>query len=185
MKKHLFYSLFTVQFSLFISLASCTPQKTETQVTTETEEEPIEEVRNLLPYSHTDTLMQGSHMVIYTIISQPDDELPLVVDDDGTKFKDNRFSLEITKDEQTLFSRNFTKADFKSMLSKDFQDCGIMDGMRFNRAEDGKLYFNTCVSYPESDMSCPFILTIGPDGSYTITPNTEIEDDDVPPPPAL
>lgn len=178
MKKTLFYSL-------FIFLASCTQQKTETQVATQTEEETVEEVRSLFPFSHTDTLMQGSHIVIYTIASQPDEELPLVVDDDGTKFKDNRFSLEIIKDEKTLFSHNFTKADFRSLLSKEFQDHGIMDGMSFKRAEDGKLYFNTCVSYPESDMSCPFILTIGPDGSHTITPNTEIEDDDVPPPPAL
>ncbi|MBR4516678.1 MAG: DUF4738 domain-containing protein, partial [Bacteroidaceae bacterium] len=55
---------------------------------------------------------------------------------------------------------------------------GIMDGMSFNHAEEGKLYFNACVSFPESDMSCPFILTIGPDGSYTITPDTSFDEAD-------
>ena len=50
-----------------------------------------------------------------------------------------------------------------------FKKYGIIDGIRFNRAEEGKPYFNPCVSYPESDLSSPFLLTIGPDGSSTIT----------------
>ena len=169
---------------LVLSLFSCTPQKTEKQETVQPEQ-VVEEVRSMPNYDYTDSIKLGSHNVVYAITCQPDDELPVVVDEDGVKYKDNRYNLEITKDGKTLFSRSFTKADFRSMLSEDFQDYGIMDGMRFNHAEDGKLYFNTCVSYPESDMTCPFILTIGPDGSYTITPNTTIDEDDVPPPPAL
>ena len=86
------------------------------------------------------------------------------------------------KDGGKLFDRSFTKADFKSMLSEEFQQYGIMDGLRFNCAEDGKLLFNTCVSYPDSDMSCPFFLVIGPDGSYVITPDNTI-DEDLPPAP--
>ena len=100
-----------------------------------------------------------------------------MVDEDGTKYKDNRYNLLVTKDGQTLFQRSFTKADFKSQLSSDFQKYGIMDGLRFNHIEDGKLIFNTCVSFPDSDMSCPFILAIGPDGSYTISPDTSIDEE--------
>ena len=174
MKKHLYYSLFIFHFSLFI--ISCGQQKTETQETIQTEQ-PVEEIHSIPADSDSGTLMQGSHKVSYTISSQPAEELPIVVDEDGIKYKDNRYSLDITKDGGSLFSRSFTKADFKSMLSSDFQKYGIMDGLRFSHAEEGKLYFNTCVSYPESDMSCPFILTIGPDGSYTITPDTSIDED--------
>lgn len=182
MKKHLYYSLFTLQFSLIICHASCSPQKTEKQTETVQEEQVIDEVRSLPEYEFSDSLMQGSHIVVYTITSGPDEELPFVVDEDGVKYKDNRYKLFITKDGNTLFEHSFSKADFKSQLSEGFQKYGIMDGMRFNYAEEGKLYFNTCVSYPESDMSCPFILTIGPDGSYTITPDTTI-DEDFPPAP--
>lgn len=166
---------------LALSLFSCTPQKTETQETTQTEQ-ATEEVHSLNDYAYTDSLMQGKHKVLYTITSQPDDELPVVVDEDGVKYKDNRYKLHIVKDGQTLFDRSFTKADFKSMISSEFQKYGIMDGLRFNYAAEGKLYFNACVSYPDSDMSCPFILTIGPDGSYTITPDTSV-DEDCPPAP--
>lgn len=165
-----------------ILLFSCKKQKSETQEFIPTEQ-TVDEVHSLPDYAYTDSLMQGSHKVIYTITSRTDDELPLVVDEDGVRFKDIRYNLLITKDGQTLFERSFTKADFKSSISSDFQKYGIMGGLRFNHAEDGKLYFNTCVSYPDSDMSCPFILTIGPDGSYTITPDTTVNDDDDPPSP--
>lgn len=177
------FLIFSLSYSLIL-LSSCTPQKTEKQET-RTEEQRVEEVRSMPDYDYTDSIMLGSHKVVYAITSQPDDGLPVVVDEDGVKYKDNRYKLEVTKDGRPLFDRSFTKADFRSMLSEDFQEYGVMDGLRFNHAEDGKLYFNTCVSYPESDMTCPFILTIGPDGSYTITPNTDIDEDDVPPPPAL
>ena len=167
----LFYSL------LFIT--SCGPQKTESQDSSQTEQ-TADEVRSLSDYNYTDSLMQGSHKVVYTITRQPDDDLPTVIDEDGVKYKDNRFNLLIMKDGKKLFERSITKADFKSKLPDDFKKYGIIDGLRFNHAEEGKLYFNTCVSFPESDMTCPFLLTIGPDGSYTIAPDTNFgeEDDD-------
>lgn len=164
-----------------VFLASCNPQKTEQRGSDQTDQDN-DGVWELPNYTYTDSLMQGSHKVVFTITSQPDEQLPEVVDEDGVKFKDNRFQLLIMKDGKQLFNRSFTKADFKSQLSEDFQKFGIMDGLRFNHAEEGKLYFNTCVSFPDSDMSCPFLLTIGPDGSYTITPDTTFgeEDDEFP-----
>ena len=173
-------SLIFLFSSSLILLLSCTQQKTETQETSPIKEQPVDGIHSLPDYAYSDTLMQGGHKIIYTITSQPDDELPMVVDEDGMKYKDNRYKLLIMKDGQTLFNRSFTKADFRNSLSKDFQKYGIMDGLRFNHAEGGKLLFNTCVSYPDSDMSCPFILTIGPDGSYSITPDTTIDDEGLP-----
>ena len=155
---------------------SCGQQKAETQDTAQTEQ-TSDGIHRLPNYAYTDSLMQGSHKVIYSITSQADENLPEVVDEDGIKYKDNRFNLVITKDGKQFFSHSFTKADFKSQLSEDFQKYGIMDGLRFNHIEEGKLYFNTCVSFPDSDMSCPFILTVGPDGSFNLAPDTTIDDD--------
>lgn len=174
MKKSSLIILFSYSLIFF---TSCGPQKVEKQETDQTEQTG-DGIRRLPDYAYTDSLRQGSHKVVYTITSQPDEQLPEVVDEDGVKFKDNRFQLLIMKDGKQLFNRSFTKADFKSQLSEDFQKFGIMDGLRFNHAEEGKLYFNTCVSFPDSDMSCPFILTIGPDGSYTITPDTTFGEED-------
>ena len=160
-----------------VFLASCGPQKIEQEGSDQTDQDN-DGVWELPNYAYTDSLMQGSHKVVFIFSIQPDEELPEVVDEDGVKYRDNRFNLLIVKDGRTLFERSFTKADFKSQLKEDFQKYGIMDGMSFNHAEEGKLYFNACVSFPESDMSCPFILTIGPDGSYTITPDTSFDEAD-------
>ena len=178
MKKSSLIILFSYALIFF---TSCGPQKVEKQETDQTEQTG-DGIRRLPNYAYTDSLMQGSHKVVFTITSQPDEELPEVVDEDGVKYRDNRFNLLIVKDGRTLFEHSFTKADFKSQLPEEFQKFGIMDGLRFNHAEEGKLYFNTCVSFPDSDMSCPFLLTIGPDGSYTITPDTTFgeEDDEFP-----
>ena len=111
-------------------------------------------------------------------------KLQFEVDEDGTKYQESSWTLHVTRDGRTLFSRSLSKADFKSQLPEDFQKLGIMDGLRFHHIEEGKLYFSTCVSYPDSDMSYPFILTIGPDGSYTIEPDTTVDDDELPPTPA-
>ncbi|MBR3856961.1 MAG: DUF4738 domain-containing protein [Bacteroidaceae bacterium] len=174
MKKSSLIILFSYSLIFF---TSCGPQKIEQEGSDQTDQDN-DGVWELPNYAYTDSLMQGSHKVVYTITSQPDEQLPEVVDEDGVKFKDNRFQLLIMKDGKQLFNRSFTKADFKSQLSEDFQKFGIMDGLRFNHAEEGKLYFNTCVSFPDSDMSCPFLLTIGPDGSYTITPDTTFGEED-------
>lgn len=178
--KNLSY-IFIISF-LHYFIISCSPQKAETQDTAQTEQTD-EGIRCLSDYAYTDSLMQGSHKVVYTITGQADDELSVVTDEDGTQYKDNRWQLVITKDGRTLFNRSFSKADFKSQLPDDFKKYGIMDGLRFHHAEEGKLYFNTCVSFPDSDMSCPFVLTIGPDGSYTISPDTSFDEDGLPPTP--
>lgn len=174
------YLIFLLSSSLIL-FTSCRQQKTETREAVQTEQ-PTDEPYSLLAFKYTDSLMLGSHKIVYTIDSRPDDELPVVVDEDGAKYKDNRFTLVIIKDGAKFFNRSFTKADFKSQLGEDFQKYGIMDGMRFNHAKEGKLYFNTCVSFPESDMSCPFFLIVGPDGSYSIAPDTT-PDDNLPPEP--
>ena len=165
-----------------VFLASCGPQKIEQEGSDQTDQDN-DGVWELPNYAYTDSLIQGSHKVVYAITSEGDDELPIVVDEDGTKYRDNRWKLVITKDGKQLFNRSFTKADFKSQLPGDFQKYGLMDGLRFNHAEEGKLYFNTCVSFPDSDMSCPFFLIIGPDGSFRIEPNTTLDEDDLPPTP--
>lgn len=167
---------------VLLPLFSCTNNKKTDVQEIAPAEQLVHEVQSLPNYTYTDSLMQGSHKVVYTITSEADENLPEIVDEDGVKYKDNRFTLIITKDGETLFKRSFSKADFCNQLSKDFQKYSIMDGMRFSHAEEGKLYFNTCVSLPDSDMSCPFILAIGPDGSYTIEPDTSIDEDALPTP---
>ena len=166
-----------IPFAIMLLLASCGSKQAETQDTIQPEQN-TDEVRTLPDYAHIDSLTQGSHKLRYVIESESAEDLPDVVDEEGIKYKDKRFVLDIAKDGQKFFRHSFTKADFKSQLSEDFQKHGIMDGLCFNRTEDGKLYFN-----PDSDMSCPFFLIIGPDGSYAIAPDTSVDEEGLPPTP--
>lgn len=131
-------------------------------------------------YNLTDSVTLGSHLYVYTIHREADDSLKIVVDENGDKFVDNYYDLTIQKDGGTFFRRRFTKGSFGSQLDDNFRKNGILDGFRFMSAKEGQLTFGVCVSFPESDMSTPFVLTIGPDGSFTLEPDTapDIEEDD-------
>lgn len=166
---------------LLIAAASCGSKDTTAREPAG-QQQDIDEVRSLPPYNITDSLMQGSHKLVYTITGMPDDELPIVVDEDGMKYKDNRYTLVILKDGTPFFERSFTKADFKSQLTPDFVEYGIMDGLHLESSKEGMLRFYLCVTYPESDgMTSPFVLTIAPDGSYRIDADTSF-DEDIPAP---
>ena len=125
-------------------------------------------IRSLQVYDHKDTAKMGSHTFICSIHRAPDDSLAMVQDDLGDLYKDNFYQLKITKDGAPFFSHRYTKKDVTHLLNKSFIKYGILDGFRFVRAEGGNLYFGMCVSYPESDMFTPFMLTVDSAGGYTI-----------------
>ena len=161
-------------------LSSCenkTGQK-EGQYAANTEQQAS--VHRMKVYDLTDSVTLGSHLFVYTIHREADDSLKVVVDENGDKFVDNYYDLTILRDGANFFRRRFTKLSFGSQLDETFRKNGILDGFRFMTAKEGKLSFGVCVSFPESDMSEPFVLTIGPDGSFTLEPDTapDIEEED-------
>ena len=137
-------------------------------------------VHRMNDYDLTDSVTMGSHLFVYKIHREADDSLKVVVDENGDKFIDNYYDLTIHRDGTNFFRRRFTKLSFGSQLDETFRINGILDGFRFMSAKEGKLTFGVCVSFPESDMSEPFVLTIGPDGSFTLEPDTapDIEEED-------
>ena len=137
----------------------------EGQSTANTEQQASE--HRMKDYDLTDSVTLGSHLYVYTIHRQADDSLKVVVDENGDKFVDNYYDLTIVRGEYIC-------------CSLDIRKNGILDGFRFMSAKEGQLTFGVCVSFPESDMSTPFVLTIGSDGSFTLEPDTapDIEEDD-------
>jgi len=162
------------------ALYSCNDKRGQTdgQMQASTEQQASE--HRMKDYDLTDSVTLGSHLYVYTIHRKADDSLKVVIDENGDKFVDNYYDLTILKDGGTFFRRRFTKSSFVSQLDDNFRKNGILDGFRFMSAKEGQLTFGVCVSFPESDMSEPFVLTIGPDGSFTLEPDTapDIEEDD-------
>lgn len=170
---------------LFVSLSfaflfSCDGKQDKTGDEASVAVEQQAGIHRMNEYNLTDSVPVGSHVYVYTIHREADDSLKMVIDENGDKFVDNYYELSVTKDGQEFFSKRFTKAAFAAQLDDSFRQNGILDGFRFISDKEGKLLFGVCVSFPESDMSSPFVLTIGPDGSFIIEPDTtpDIEETD-------
>lgn len=173
MKKLFYLCLF---FPVFCSCVNNTEKKDGQNLIT-TEQLAVE--HRMKNYDLTDSVTMGNHLFVYSIHREADDSLKVVIDENGDKFVDNFYDLTIKRDGAGFFRRRFTKLSFGSQLDETFRKNGILDGFRFISAKEGKLTFGVCVSFPESDMSEPFLLTIGPDASFTLEPDTtpDIEED--------
>ena len=126
------------------------------------------QVQALREYHHEDTLRVGRHLYAYDILRQPCDSLPSVRDDMGEEYRDNTIRLKLRRDGEPYFVYTFTKQTFRSSLDPGFYAHSILDGLRFMREEPGKgLVFTFSVSYPNSDMSIPFSLTVADNGTYS------------------
>lgn len=160
-------------------LFSCKPKQAPEEPMQALQETPTKNVIRSIPsYEFSDTVKVGSHTYRYSIQREADKDLPIVTDDMGDRYYDNVYQLSISRDGTSYFSQRFTKNNFSDHLNRDFRKYAILDGFRFNRAEDGLLYFSVCVSYPESDMIAPFILTVASDGSSSIQKDDSLDGED-------
>ena len=130
-------------------------------------------------YQLTDSVRVGAHVYAYDIVRLASDSLPMVKDDMDDFYADNTIALSIRKDGNTYFQRTFTKATFASSISETDYAASILDGIRFVKAEAGQgLTFSFAVSYPESDMSILFLLTVADDGTFSFVKNENLEGDE-------
>ena len=152
----------TVYWAVALTLftAACQQPKeskeTETEVVEAKESGPI----RMPEYDYSDSVRMGSHKLAYSLHREADDSLAMVKDEIGDTYVDNFYMLSVVCDGQKVFEKRFTKENFASRLEEDFKKNGILDGFRFIEAKDGKAVFGACVSYPESDMLSPFIVTV-------------------------
>lgn len=153
---------------LVMALAACKGHKEKETMELLQAAEVDTVTHSMMACDYPDSVRAWNSLVTYNIHREPCDSLPVVTDQYGTKYKDNLFVLTINRGEQTLLKRMFTKNDFTSMMTKEFREHGMFDGFRCKGYEDGTLIFGTCVSYPESDMSQPFLVKVRQDGSVSI-----------------
>ena len=168
-------------FLLVITLAACTGKTTQTseqnaQGEFETENAAADGIQRMYVYDYSDTLSVDGHAYVCTIHREADESLPLVTDEEGNRYADNRYTLTIKRDGQPCFDRQFTKGTFASYLSSEFQEKGILDGMMCDRSMSG-LCFAVSVTLPQSDMVEPLLLRVDPAGGISISRDTRSEND--------
>lgn len=133
-------------------------------------------IQRMHTYNYSDTVSTDGHKYSYTIIREADENLPLVVDDEGTRYADNRYTLTIQRDGQSCFERSFTKGSFESYLSAEFLEKGLLDGMMYDSSLPG-LNFAVSVTLPQSDMVEPLLLHVSTNGGLAIERDTRSEND--------
>ena len=180
MKRH-FFGGAALTFLTIALLLSCKGRTEQTHEQSSSEEfiastEQADGIQRMRPYDYSDTLRVGSHVYSYNIHRESDDALPLVVDDESTRYADNRYQLTIQRDGQSFFERSFSKGSFSSYLSKEFQEKGILDGMMCDRSVAG-ICFAISVTLPQSDMVEPLLLHIDTSGGISIERDIRSEND--------
>ena len=175
MKKQLISLL---MFSLVLCACNKKTQSTESAATSEKPKTEAENILHRLPTLHVeDTVKSGSNIYALKINREACDSLGIVTDEMGYRFADNLLKISVKKNGSVLFARTFKKKDFMHLLDAEFAKHSILDGCRFLQVHEGMVSFSLAVSYPDSDMSRPFKLNIGPDGSYMIVKNDDMEEE--------
>lgn len=134
-------------------------QKTET-VNKESVRMPLSDVTSHIQF-------QGKEGEI-RIFRTPDDSLPVVLNDQGDTYIDNRITIRITCQEHLIVNHSFTKNSFSSLIDEHFLQNSILEGIVYDTISSNQILFAASVSYPESDLYVPIRLLINADGNISI-----------------
>ena len=117
----------------------------------------------------SDVQWLGKNYVI-TIEREPADSLPMLTDETGQQYVDNRVRLTVSRDDNSVFLRKtFTKESFASYIEADFRQKGILENIVFHETDNQQLKFGVVVSRPENDdLFIPLDMWIDRQGGLLI-----------------
>ena len=115
-----------------------------------------------------------------SVVRRPDADLPMVSNQQGQKFVDNRITLLVTEGTRQVVRKEFTKADFLNYLDAGFQKNAILEGLVFDKSTPQGLLYAASVAYPESDLYVPFQITVNANGGINIVKSDEMDEYEAP-----
>lgn len=118
----------------------------------------------------------GGKKVKYVIQRKPCEDA-FVKDEFGTKHQDNVMTLKVLdSNSQELFNKTFRKVAFKPYMDSRWYDKYILEGLVFDKDENGKLIFAVSVANPTSeDEYLPFKITLLSNGNYSIERDEDLD----------
>ena len=134
------------------TIASCSSKKQREDIITTKYEKPAPQgpIRTD-DYKDTKQFRWLDRDYTCTIERMADDSLPMVKDETGQQFVDNRVRVVITR------------------------KTGILEGFVFDRVENSEVRFACSVSRPQSDEFIPLILSVNRMGNIDIKQDTRID----------
>lgn len=104
-----------------------------------------------------------------TVVRRPDESLPLVTNEQGEQFVDNRITLRLVAGDKTIVNRAFTKTDFASLVNAKFMRYALLEGLVFDQTTPAGIVYAASVAYPQSDLYVPIRIVISADGHLSMS----------------
>ncbi|AVM53905.1 DUF4738 domain-containing protein [Bacteroides zoogleoformans] len=111
-----------------------------------------------------------------SVLRHPDETLPIVKNEQGEKFVDNRITLRISCEGKLLVDKVFTKESFASLIDAEFIRNSILEGLVYDRTTPEGMIYAASVCYPQSDLYIPIRLLITTGGKISMTKEELMED---------
>lgn len=111
-----------------------------------------------------------------TVVRRPDDSLPLVTNEQGEQFVDNRITLTLACEGKTVLHRTFTKESFATLVDAKFLKYALLEGVVLDEPSTQGLSYAASVGYPQSDLYVPLRITVSTDGKLSMAREELMED---------
>lgn len=127
-----------------------------------------------------DTVRIQGQLLAYAFRFAPDDSLPLVVNADGQRARDNVAELTVHRGETLLLHRVFHKQDFAAFVPQDQMPYCTLAGFTYDRMrsdERDALRFVATVGDPDesSGVNYPVELVVSPSGALRLEVGDDME----------
>lgn len=110
------------------------------------------------------------------VIRRPDDNLPVVKNEEGETFIDNRITLRITSGGKTVVDKVFTKESFAGLVDATFLKHSILEGLVYDKNTSNGMVYAASICYPQSDLYIPMSITVSADGKISLAKEELLED---------
>lgn len=129
-------------------------------------------------YDHRDAVEWQGKQYAVSISRRADTSLPMITDDTGSKYYDNKITVRVTRpDGTTFFDRTFGKADFSGVIGENYMKKSALLGIVVDHADGESLVLAASVGAPDvlSDDYVPLLITLSRMGNVSIEKDTRAE----------
>lgn len=129
-------------------------------------------------YDHRDAVEWQGKQYTVNISRRADTSLPMITDDTGNKYYDNKITVRVTRPDGTVFfDKTFGKADFSSVISEKYMKKSALLGIVVDHTDDSSLVLAASVGAPDvlSDDYVPLLITLSRMGNISIEKDTRAE----------
>ncbi len=111
-----------------------------------------------------------------SVSRRPDKDLPVVADEQGEQYFDNRITLHIDCEGKEVLHKDFTKQDFAPWVDEEFLGNSILEGLVYDTVTDSGIFYVASLCYPQTDLYIPFSICVTADGKFAIRREELMED---------